>query len=144
MGNQQRVAVGEHCSFPRTDKNLLVIRAEKEGSWVAVMSWQMHCLSWYICWGSFWNWSSVLSATQSLTYSNLILLLCKYTSPSFNIPLFLQIFGRVKESAVKYYFLLMMPMSILRKRHTHWAFLSHITLSVWKPLLFPDGLVREI
>lgn len=38
----------------------------------------------------------------------------------------------------------MMPVSILRKRHTHRAFLSHITLSVWKALLFPDGLVREV
>lgn len=31
--------------FPRTDEPLLVIGVEKEGSWVAMLSWQMRCLS---------------------------------------------------------------------------------------------------
>lgn len=94
------------------------------------------------CWGSFWNRSSVLSATQSLTYSNLILLLCKCTS--FDISLVLWNLEREKESTAKRYFLLNDALWASWERDTQRAFLSHITSSVWKALSFPDGLVREV
>lgn len=119
--------------FPRTNEHLFVITVEHK-----TPEWQC-CLGKYL----FRHRAELLrvspkqclSATQSLTYSNLILLLCICTALPLNIPLFLWNLERVKECTTNSYFLLNDAFGWPLREVT---LLRLIAFLVWKTHFFPS------